>query len=1078
MRRDLSYDDAVTLLGGDHGKVVKVMDTLLGVGMLALLGPFRDVLGWFDAKAELSRVTADLVTRLAEKRSGLSRYERTQRLEAAHVVIAVTAFFEALAEIDSPLSHRDLELTADERKSLSGGAADPHNPLGGLSAPLPGPAQSHEDFLGELTVYYQHTARSVTEFVRGLAAFERLSETARARARSAIAATPSSALDRYQSLLGRLAADFPEVAFWAGLREHAATHERLRTVTTGLEALRETLDAITSDRAPDSRRRGLARAYRAAMELPIAPSGEIPAGLRVPTLAEAFLPQLFRAAAVTGQATLSSEDWWEQHEVRDDLLAFLTGHLTSSGAVGGPLLVLGQPGSGKSVITRILAAQLPAADFMPVLVPLRAVPAGADLQDQIEHAIRAEIGDRVEWPALARSADGALPLIILDGFDELLQATGVSQTDYLQKIARFQRREDAQGRPVAVIVTSRTSVADRAQAPDGTVAIRLEPFDEARVAAWLTIWNRANSARFTGDIAPISLDTILRYPELASAPLLLLMLALYDAEGNALRSAGSLRPDELYERLLARFARREVEKLGSGLPPREVNRRVESELRRLSVVAFAMFNRGSQWVTQDQLEADLQALPGLSGVAPAAPRDFEVPLQAAELALGSFFFVHRARATRDLAHLESYEFLHATFGEYLTARMVYGIVAEMVARERVTTFHTGNAIDDDLLHALLSFAPLGWRRQVVIFFRDLVSTLGDEEREEWADALIRIYRSAQSPRPARAFDGYTPQPLTVPSRIAAYTANLLLLTLAVTPITASRLVGGDVTHGRGSTIRAWRQDSRLWRSQSTSSGFSGMLDLVAVDRIADDTGQRDLALRLTDTLVTPPAEVDLGWVTLDKQLRQNSMAHLRREAHFTCHDDDDLQQHLNDPLVRAGLHQPDNGLHRWSGGLASPAGMILRLLFSEDLPVADRELAYRAWPLTSLSDRITTLLLNRLADDQDIDPETVLQVLRGVVVRSIDAPFLRCACAHLGRTAALDLGLKDQLYITLPLDADAWARHHLDAALRLHEAGLLGRPIDHRAVGGLVDRFAATHPRLADRIRALPQHGGAIAPTT
>ncbi|WP_051797101.1 NACHT domain-containing protein [Catenuloplanes japonicus] len=1081
MSRTISYDDAVTLLGGDRSKIVKVIDTLLGVGMLALVGPFRDVLGWFDAKAELSRVTADLVTRLTEQRSGLSRVERTRRLEAAHAVIAVTAFFEAMAEAGSPLPHGDLELTAEEQTSLSRssspphdggrfrGSAHPHALLDGASAPVPGAAQAHEDFRKELADHYESLAGAVSAFVQGLAAFERLDETARAQVLAAIAAVPGPAIARYQSLLGRLAVDFPEVAFWAGLREHAATHERLRDVTTGLEALRETLDAIAGGRAPDERRHGLAVAYRAAMRQPIAPSGEIPAGLRVPTLAEAFLPQLYRASAVTATSALSNEDWWERRPVRDDLLAFLTRHLTSPEAVAGPLLVLGQPGSGKSVVTRILAAQLPPSDFLPVLVVLRAVPAAADLQDQIEHAIRDTIGDRVEWPALSRSAGDALPLIILDGFDELLQATGANQTDYLQKVARLQRREADQGRPVAVIVTSRTSVADRAQAPDGTVALRLEPFDESRVAAWLGVWNRANAARFTGEVAPISLDTVMRYPELASQPLLLLMLALYDAEGNALRSAGALRPDQLYERLLARFARREVEKIAHGLPPREVARRVEAELRRLSVVAFAMLNRGAQWVTQDQLESDMQALPGLSGAGPASTGadGLRAPLQTSELALGSFFFVHRARATLGRARLESYEFLHATFGEYLAARLIHSIVGELVARERVTTFHTGNAVDDDLLHALLSFAPLGWRRQVVIFLRDMASALDDAARAEWADLLTQVYRTAQLPRSPRAFAGYTPQFLTVPGSIAAYTANLLLLILSVAPVTASRLTGGDAARGRETPIRAWRQDSRLWRSQPSSSGFSGLVDLVALDRVMDEHGVRDVVMRLTDIPVAAPPTVDLHWVFQEHPPRIDSMSHLRREAHFTCHDDDDLQQHLNDPLFEAGLHEESGNVSRLEDGFTTPPGMILRLLFSDGLTPAQRAAVYRRWIVVSRSSRARRLLLDQLATDRDADPETVLYVLNKIDPDLAGAAFLRCVSAHLGRGARFDRDLRNHLYRAVSGDVDTWDRDGLDAILRLHEAGPPGHAIDDDAAELLVSRFAGTSRALAARIRSM-----------
>ena len=63
-----------------------------------------------------------------------------------------------------------------------------------------------------------------------------------------------------------------------------------------------------------------------------------------------------------------------------DACCFLAGYLTLPAAQEAPLILLGQPGSGKSVLTRILAARLPAADFLPVRVELRQVPAEADLQ--------------------------------------------------------------------------------------------------------------------------------------------------------------------------------------------------------------------------------------------------------------------------------------------------------------------------------------------------------------------------------------------------------------------------------------------------------------------------------------------------------------------------------------------------------------------------------------------------------------------------------------------------------------------------------------------------------------------------
>ena len=89
------------------------------------------------------------------------------------------------------------------------------------------------------------------------------------------------------------------------------------------------------------------------------------------------------------------------------------------------------------------------------------------------------------------------------------------------------------------------------------------------------------------------------------------MLALYDADGNALQHpSAELGQTELYERLPKEFAGREIRKHSAGLPDTDLERAAEAELLRLSVVAFAMFNRRSQWVSEGDLDGDLSALLG------------------------------------------------------------------------------------------------------------------------------------------------------------------------------------------------------------------------------------------------------------------------------------------------------------------------------------------------------------------------------------------------------------------------------------------------------------------------------------
>jgi hypothetical protein len=457
--------------------------------------------------------------------------------------------------------------------------------------------------------------------------------------------------------------------------------------------------------------------------------------------------------------------------------------------------VLGQPGSGKSVLTRALAAGLPAAEFLPIRVVLRDTPSLDQIQDQVEHAIRAATGERVDWPALVRSAGDALPVIMLDGFDELLQATGVNQTDYLERVAAFQRREATQGRPVAVIVTSRIAVANQARPPQAALALRLEPFDDRQISDWLDVWNRLNQAdlRRRG-LVPLGTATVLAHRHLAEQPLLLLMLALYDADRNALqRDSADLRQDELYERLLHSFALREIHKQRPGLSTRDREAAVEDELRRLAVVAFAMFNRSVLWISEADLETDLT---GLLGSAPPAREGLRTPLRPAELTLGRFFFIHRARAT----DLETYEFLHATFTEFFVARLTWQVLRDVAAQAGAAISPFGPApVHDDLLRALLSHEPLSRRSTVIGFLSEMAWAAGPATRAPLRDLLLRLFHGLGHTPPSPHYAGYRPSRRGEPARLAAYSANLLLLIAC----TGDQVRAGDLFPGHRDVVAAW-----------------------------------------------------------------------------------------------------------------------------------------------------------------------------------------------------------------------------------------------------------------------------------
>ena len=650
-------------------------------------------------------------------------------------------------------------------------------------------------------------------------------------------------------------------------------------------------------------RAALARACTSALAEPITPAGDMPAWLTIPTLGEGYIDHRIRVAEVTSSSDPGRESWWAEAPIADSATDFLLARLSEPRALAAPLVLLGQPGSGKSVLTRILAARLSAAGFLPVRVELRQAAAEADLQGQLEFAIRNATGEIVRWPEIAESGGGVLPIAIFDGFDELLQATGIMQSDFLLRIQEFQERETRLGRPLAVIVTSRSAVTDRASFPHGTTAIRLEPFDAGQITAWLEIWAETNGASFSGrGMCPLPVSVALSYSELAEQPLLLLMLALYDADANVLQHRSTaLSRTELYGRLLSDFASREIRKHSPASREDDLSREVEAELLRLSVVAFAMFNRRSQWVPEADLDADFSALLIDAGARKQGPGRPEGELTAAQLTVGRFFFVHEARAVQGNRRLRTYEFLHATFGEFLVARMVVNILTGMLSSDTASVPAPQHGTDGGLLYALLSLTALSARGPVVAFLGDLLDQLEKRQRADIAEILLGLHVLAMYPQDESAYSNYQPLVASVPTKHAAWSANLVLLAvLAAGEITGSQLFPLDPN-----TQLAWRAEVLIWRAQLGGYGWEGLHEAIALNRIWDDR-RKEIRLTRNDGTFIPEA-LDMAWTfnippgpvrrkEIFSSLSHNSSI-APRKINFSTNMHEDILAHGLAPLV-------------------------------------------------------------------------------------------------------------------------------------------------------------------------------------
>ncbi|HEY8983973.1 MAG TPA: NACHT domain-containing protein, partial [Streptomyces sp.] len=624
----------------------------------------------------------------------------------------------------------------------------------------------------------------------------------------------------YETRLAELATECPEFYLWVTAQDgsramdvlHACPsgpareelerlYSELRSQNTGLEGLETYLRTLARDATPAEWPARLAAIHRNELRRLISPVGEDSAGPRVPRLAEGYVNPAFRIAVYDNDGRPHVDAWWNTRPLGQEIQSFFAGHLSGIPLPEEPLIVLGDPGSGKSLLTRLLAARLPPTDYLVIRVELRDVPADISVLDQIAHALRALTHQEATWSTVTSSSPDVLPVLIFDGFDELLQAGG-DHYRYLDDIADFQRRSADNGLPVAAIVTSRTVVADQASIPQGSVLIRLEPFDGPRIAHWTRTWHQANPGR------PRLPDLATRHPELAPQPLLLLMLALYHSVDPDPDDTATMSRAILYERLLRLFVRRQITKLEPRLRPEDLERKTENELDLLSVIAVAMFNRGRQGVTAEEAEHDLVYL--------RAP-DNRLTTPEPRLLFGRFFFIHEARARFDEgAERRWYEFLHATFGEYLVARKIVR-----------TLDHPA------LLFAVLSFAPLTDRAQIIDDLRDLAPST-ERLRELLSQALFSVEGDT----------GYSTGPVAVTYRHACYSANLLLLVLAPgNPLHFSEIAGEEAPR------ESWRVLATLWKSQFSPGEWDAFTRTVRTTPVEH---KFDIVLRLREPYDSEP----------------------------------------------------------------------------------------------------------------------------------------------------------------------------------------------------------------------------------
>lgn len=647
----------------------------------------------------------------------VSYSDHVLRMREAYAAICLTAFFDTLAaELPQEINEK-IRLLDVEKKRILEEAGNCEITEKDLNQPVVLPdlvfnCDKVYKYLGQL---YKKMALRLQYFVSKLAFSDTASDRDFQEFKSTVESLPEHALDSFKDQYLMLCAACPEFYIYIQLgKEHelaADMEEKYRTllaVATRTEAvltqgLSDFHTALISAHAEIREREvrevieTLRRTYRETLDDEVIEThdGE---QLKFPTIGEAFIPQSFRLLPYTGEERLEQPDTWRDLEPFEDMDTFLAKYALATEGVDRLLLILGEPGGGKTLLTKVLAARLSDEGRLCVRIPLRAYT----MENHIEHMVCRQIeedgraeekGKTFKW--YAKWFHGEPITLLFDGYDEVQQATGASYHRFLRDLEEFQQECFRAKLPVRVVVTSRATLIDKAEIPRGTLVMKLDDFDRARQELWRDIWNSYNHAELARcGLADFALpEEGSKLAELARQPLLLLMLSMYDADfdkqRNAIRQADeageSLNRTQLYNELLRRFIRRELEKGKRGTEyafkeehdDAKKEARINAEMQKLGIAALGMFAREKLSITVAELEADFRSL---NARLPAFEDSGRSLLKNEEIFLGSFFFIHDSRSRSQRTEDEStpnmrepgasFVFLHKTFYEFLVADLV------------------------------------------------------------------------------------------------------------------------------------------------------------------------------------------------------------------------------------------------------------------------------------------------------------------------------------------------------------------------------------------------------------------------
>lgn len=679
---------------------------------------------------------------------------RYNDMQIAHYLIVYAAFFDTIKEY-LPDESGKINLMGNEKVFITKEAIkkyrdslkirnESENIWTNSDVIMPSPLCSFDTYLKNLKTFYKFYSNEFFNFFRKLECWESLKGTEKEGVVSAINSLPDNAVQNYKKQYYELSRCFRDFEIWTNQKKMQYVE---RKIDVGFNTVSKSISHMIENSQTKVVVDILERCHKEYLgfiskSIISGDTDNIAENVTVlPSKSSMFVPQQFKSVRYTDDMKLEPNSVWENSVKQDNIGEFISGVLHHPESNTMPLIVLGVPGAGKSLLCNMLAAKLLYQEYHVIIVTLRDARADDTIVQQITDQINRMFGESCSWYDISKAKLDKPILIIFDGYDELLQSSGKTYSHYINKISEFQKLQlNTCNMQVKCIITSRITLIDKAYIPNGSIVLRLCDFDRNRIDEWITIWNSHNKSYFSNNnLKEFSLPKNGKILDLARQPLLLMMLALYDSNDNKLDKQKDLTQTQLYDNLIRDFVAREKRKEENfkNLTCDMQEKEIDVEVTRIGIAAIGMYNRNIYHIVSEQLNSDIKYYNNICGLIDSVDAS-EEGLTEAEKLLGSFFFMHKSLSiehkSNEKKEKSAYEFLHNTFGEFLTANFifnnVYNVIEEISFSNKNNRSIRWNDVFSDAWYSSLIYTPLFSKPVVVSMLKEWSSLFFAEKNLE------------------------------------------------------------------------------------------------------------------------------------------------------------------------------------------------------------------------------------------------------------------------------------------------------------------------------------------------------------